>query len=109
MDVVIPGLGTTSGFTGFLKGIIVGLTTDATGGLYSTIDVKVVSRVETVGGGSTETRIDLSRRIYNFAAFGTSLALNIVNNSGVNSTGLGLLLMTPATAVDWYDQQTTLV
>ena len=54
---VIPGAGTTSGFTGFLKGIVVGLTTDATGG-DSKVDIKVVSRVETVGGGSTETKID---------------------------------------------------
>ena len=54
--IFIPGAGTTSGFTGFLKGIIVGMATDVTGG--TTLDIKVVSRVETVGGGSTETEID---------------------------------------------------
>jgi len=100
---VIPGAGTTSGFTGFLKGIIVGLTTDASGGA-SKVDVKVVSRVETVGGGSTETRIDYQEG-FNGAQFGTSVALNFVNNSGVNSTGLMASAMTPTTAVDWYDQQ----
>ena len=100
---VIPGAGTTSGFTGFLKGIVVGLTTDATGG-SSKVDIKVVSRVETVGGGSTETRIDYQEG-FGGASFGTSVALNFVNNSGVNSTGLGAVAYTPTTAVDWYDQQ----
>ena len=101
---VIPGSGTTSEFTGFLKGIITGLTTDANGN-SSTIDVKVVSRVETVGGGSTETKIDYAEGT-TFAAFGTGTALNIVNNSGVNTTGRLSAALTPATAVDWYDQQT---
>ena len=101
---VIPGAGTTSGFTGFLKGIVVGLTTDATGA-DSKVDIKVVSRVETVGGGSTETKIDYQEG-FNGAQFGTSVALNFVNNSGVNSTGLGAVAYTPTTAVDWYDQQT---
>ena len=102
--VVIPGSGTTSEFTGFLKGIITGLTTDASGN-SSTIDVKVVSRVETVGTGSTETKIDYAEGT-SFAAFGTGTALNIVNNSGVNTTGRLAAAQTPATVVDWYDQQT---
>ena len=101
---VIPGAGTTTGFTGFLKGIVVGLTTDATGA-DSKVDIKVVSRVETVGGGSTETKIAYQEGL-NGAQFGTSVALNFVNNSGVNSTGLGAVAYTPTTAVDWYDQQT---
>ncbi len=100
---VIPGAGTTSGFTGFLKGIVVGLTTDASGG-DSKVDIKVVSRVETVGGGSTETKIEYQEG-FGGASFGTSVALNFVNNSGVNSEGLGSGAMTPGTAVDWYDQQ----
>ena len=102
--VTIPGSGTTSSFTGFLKGIITGLTTDSSGN-SSTIDIKVVSRVETVGGGSTETKIDYAEGT-SFAAFGTGTALNIVNNSGVNTTGRLSGALTPATAVDWYDQQT---
>ena len=102
--VVIPGTGTTSEFTGFLKGIITGLTTDSSGN-SSTIDIKVVSRVETVGTGSTETKIDYAEGT-SFAAFGTSVALNIVNNSGVNTTGVISSALTPGTAVDWYDQQT---
>ena len=55
-NAVVPGAGSTTGFTGFLKGIITGITTDSVGG-NSTIDVKIVSRVETVGGGSTETAV----------------------------------------------------
>jgi hypothetical protein len=102
--VVIPGSGTTSTFTGYLKGIIVGLSTDADGN-SSTIDVKVVSRVETVGTGSTETKISYQEGT-SFAAFGTGTALNVVNNSGVNTTGVLGSALTPATAVDWYDQQT---
>ena len=102
--VVIPGTGTTSEFTGFLKGIITGLTTDSSGN-SSTIDIKVVSRVETVGTGSTETKIDYKEGT-SFAAFGTGTALNIVNNSGVNTTGTLSAALTPATAIDWYDQQT---
>ena len=100
---VIPGAGTTTGFTGFLKGIIVGLTTDASGG-SSKVDVKVVSRVETVGGGSTETKISYQEG-FDGAQFGTSVALNFVANTGVNSTGPGAGAMTPTSAVDWYDQQ----
>jgi hypothetical protein len=42
--VVLPGAGTTSVFTGYLKGIITGVNQDATNG-NSTIDVKIVSRV----------------------------------------------------------------
>ena len=103
-NAVIPGSGTTTGFTGFLKGIVVGLNTDATGG-NSTVDVKVVSRVETVGGGSTETAITYQEGSTT-RAFGTSVAVDFVNNSGINSTGLQATRFTPSTAVDWYDQQT---
>jgi len=103
--VTIPGSGTTATFNGFLKGIITGLTTDANGN-SSTLDIKVVSRVETVGGGSTETKIDYAEGTA-FAAFGTGTGLNIVNNSGVNTTGIiPNKVYTPTTAVDWYDQQT---
>ena len=105
-NAVIPGSGTTSGFTGFLKGIIVGLNTDTTGNA-STVDVKIVSRVETVGGGSTETAVTYQEGSTT-RAFGTAVALNFVNNSGVNSTGTNPsnTVYTPTSAIDWYDQQT---
>ena len=57
--VVIAGSGSTSEFNGFLKGIITGVTT-ALSGTASSIDVKIVSRVEEVGGGSTETKVTYS-------------------------------------------------
>ena len=41
----IPGDGSTSSFSGYLKGIITGVNTATSGGNNSTIDVKVVSRV----------------------------------------------------------------
>ena len=96
--VTIPGLGTTSSFTGYLKGIITGVTTSTTGS--STIDVKIVSRVHTVGGGATETKIEYQEGTA-YAAFDTSDTLSFVGASGASSAGVAV-----ATAVDWYDQQT---
>ena len=46
------------------------------------------------------------KKAFGGASFGTSVALNFVNNSGVNSTGLGAVTAyTPTSAVDWYDEQ----
>ena len=100
----LPGSGTTSSFTGYLKGIITGVSTDSTSGA-STINVKIVSRVETSGAGSTETAIDYAEGNA-LNSFTTSSSLYFVNNSGIN-TGLSAVTpYTPATAVDWYNQQT---
>ena len=52
VNAVIPGAGTTSTFNGFIKGIITGVSTSTDGN--STIDVKILSRVDTSG---TETAI----------------------------------------------------
>ena len=103
-NAVIAGTGSTSGFTGFLKGIIVGLNTDASGG-SSTIDIKIVSRVETIGGGSTETAVTY-QEASTTRAFGTGTAIHFVNSAGINSTGSLPATYTPTTAVDWYEQQT---
>ena len=99
---VLPGSGTTSVYTGYVKGIITGVTTASSGS--STIDVKVVSRVNSTG---TETRIDYAEGDA-FASFGTTNALYFVNSVGVNTGALGSQATgtTAATAVDWYDQQT---
>ena len=103
-NVVIPGAGSTSGFTGYLKGIITGVSTDAVAST-STIDVKIVSRVSYAG---TETKISYAESDP-ARSFETSDALNMVNNSGIN-TGTGsagvAVQWTAASAVDWYDQQT---
>lgn len=93
--VVIPGAGTTSVFNGYLKGIITGVTTDATSGA-SSIDVKIVSRVS----GSTETTINYQQS-NSAASIAVSDTVNFVNNSGIN-TGTS---QAATTSVDWYDQQ----
>ena len=103
ISTTIAGLGTTTSFSGYLKGIITGINTDANGGA-STLDIKVISRVETVGGGATETRITYAESNAG-ASFVAGQALHFVNSSGVNSTGLGYNV-TASTVTDWYDQQT---
>jgi hypothetical protein len=78
----IAGVGTTSSFTGYLKGIITGVSTDSTNG-NSTINVKIVSRVSS---GATETAITYSEG-NSVASFIQTNPLYFVNNSGIN-TGL---------------------
>ena len=101
--VTIPGSGSTTSFTGYLKGIITGVNTSTTGN--STIDVKIVSRVETIGGGSTETKITYQEGA-SYSSFATTDTLHFVNNSGVNTTGSADATYSPNTAVDWYNEQT---
>ena len=98
-DVVIPGAGTTTTFTGYLKGIITGVSTDAVNG-NSTIDVKIVSQVSSAG---TETKLNYQQS--NAArSFESADGIKFVNNVGVN-TG-NATVTTAASAVDWYEQQT---
>ena len=97
----LPGSGTTSTFTGYVKGIITGVSTAASG-TTSTIDVKIVSRVSSTG---TETRIDYAEGD-GFSSFDTSDTVYFVNSSGINTGSTASAGTTPATAVDWYDQQT---
>ena len=101
--VVIAGSGTTSEFNGYLKGIITGIST-TTSGTGGTVDVKIVSRVETVSGGSTETKIDYAEGSAS-NAFAANQTLWFVDNVGVNSTGIGVGA-TSSTIADWYDAQT---
>jgi len=95
-SAIIAGSGTTSTFDGYLKGIITGVSTDATDG-NSTIDVKIVSRVSSAG---TETSITYAQGNSNSSIEESDL-INFTNNSG---SGVGTA--TATTAVDWYDQQT---
>ena len=100
-STVLAGIGSTSLFTGYLKGIVTGIVTDATSG-NSSIDVKVVSRVSSAG---TETKIDYAQG-NSVSSFASGNRLFFVNNSGVNS-GLSTAVTTNATSVsDWYDNQT---
>ena len=92
---VLPGSGTTSVFTGFVKGIITGALDDATG-VASKLDVKIVSRVDSAGN---ETRIDYAEGDP-FASFSSTAEL--VFTAPGSASGI----TTATAAVDWYDQQT---
>ena len=93
---VIAGSGSTSVFSGYLKGIITGVTTDTTNG-NSTIDVKIVSRVSTAG---TETKIDYAEGTTT-GAFSASDAVKFINSSGAQAGSA-----TVASVSDWYNNQT---
>lgn len=97
--------GTISTITGFIKGIVTGVKTDAGGGA-STFDVKWFSRVHTIGSGSTETRISYEKN-----SDGASISIGstfqsdtsiVFKNSGGSVTGSGI---SATTAIDWYDEQ----
>ena len=57
-SVNIPGTGSTESFSGYLKGIITGVTTDSTNEA-STVDVKIVARVSTIAGSCNISAIGL--------------------------------------------------
>ncbi len=97
---VIPGTGTTSLFSGFIKGIITGVTTDSTDSA-STIDVKIVERVTAAG---VKTAITYEEGAA-WASFSTSNSVRFLNNSGVVTESSAVNAFTPASAVDWYDEQ----
>ena len=94
----IAGVGTTALFTGYIKGIITGVTTDSASG-NSSIDVRVLSRVSSAG---TETPISYSQNSPT-ASFEASDVITFFTNAGVQT---GTAITTVTTAVDWYDQQT---
>jgi len=95
--VTVAGVGATSQFSGYLKGIITGVSTSTTGN--STFDVKIVSRVSAAG---TETQINYAKGS-DLTSISATSTLTFINSSGV-STGTGSY--TAVTSVDWYDQQT---
>jgi len=94
--VTLPGTGSTSTFTGYLKGIIVGVSTDATNS-NSTIDVKILSRVSSAG---TETRISYAEGS-TYESFASGNNLKFINSSGAQAG-----VATAASISDWYDNQT---
>jgi hypothetical protein len=95
-DSVIAGSGSTSTFSGYLKAIITGVTTDSIGG-NSSIDVKIVARVSTAG---TETKINYAEGSTT-AAFSESNSISFIDNSG------GLAGVASVISVsDWYENQT---
>jgi hypothetical protein len=91
---VIPGIGLTSIFNGYLKGIITGVGT-------STLDVKVTSLVST----GTTTDIPTTYQQRNQAAsIRPGNALSIVNSAGTAVTTYTLSSNSDAVK-DWYDEQ----
>ena len=117
-NLTTVGLGTTTLFTGHLKGIVTGVRTDATNG-DSKFDVKITHRVSSAG---TETSIDyatnslpnsfktVSNNTFSGGIGVGATTVFFVNSSGIN-TGAPNAANTAAsaeivTAVDWYDQQT---
>jgi len=104
------GVGTTSTTNGYVKGIITGVATNTSTTEQSTIDVKIVSRVQTTGAGATETSIDYAQ-FDPQSSITKGVTLFGVNSSGINTDGgsglLGASLITGVTTVsDWYNNQT---
>ena len=96
ISTIIAGVGTTTPFVGYLKGIITGITTDVTNS-NSSISVKITSRVSS---GGAETQITYGEGT-SFAAFANSQTLSFVGSSG---TSWGTA--TAASVTDWYNEQT---
>lgn len=97
VSATFAGVGATSTFTGHLKGIITGVSTDATNG-NSTIDVKIVSTVSSAGTETATNYIEYN----SLASFESNDTLYFVNNSGINTGSTG----TAGTVTDWYNNQT---
>jgi hypothetical protein len=96
---VIPGAGTTSTFTGFLQGIITGQSEDS-------IDVKIISRVDTSAGAGASTqftRVDYNEKVRT-ASFRDGDVISVIDSTG-SLVGSATTLAVDAVS-DWYDNQT---
>jgi molybdopterin-binding protein len=91
---ILVGAGSTSTFTGYLKGIVTGKTA-------TTIDVKLTARVAT--GSTAETAIDYKEG-NQLSAILPGNTITVVNSAGVAQT-TQTLGSTATDVVDWYDQQ----
>jgi len=88
ITATLPGAGSTSSLSGYLKGVITGIGA-------STLDVKVLSYVS----GATETTVDYQPGgVYQFDS-STSIII-------YNSSSVGVATTTPYSKTDWFDQQT---
>ena len=100
------GLGTTTTTNGYVKGIITGVTTDSTNA-NSTIDVKIVSKVEQTGSTiGTETYVDYAQ-FDEQASITTGSIVYCVSTAGTNKGGDYKIpsVNTAGTCTDWYDNQ----
>ena len=94
---VLAGAGSTSSFSGYMKGIITGVSTGtATDGSDSTFTVKVQGRITDAGVGTTLTYAE-GDALSSFSA----AAVTVWNNAGVSTA-----TFTATSATDWYDSQT---
>jgi hypothetical protein len=103
ISTTLVGPGTTSTITGYLKGIITGVTTDATNS-NSSFDVKIVSRVS-----SANTEAAITYEEGNATnSFTTNSVLHFVTAAGINTGGGNddFETKTVTKIDDWYDQQT---
>lgn len=89
---VVAGVGATSLFNGYLKGIVTGKTA-------TSLDVKVVSRVAT---GSTVEQLVTYKEGDQLSSFVAGSEITVVNSAGVAQTTQTLAA---SSVVDWYDQQ----
>jgi hypothetical protein len=98
-NVTSAGVGTTSVFNGYLKGIITGIGA-------STVEVKINSVVSTAG---VETPVDYAQKSqlqsFKAATGGGTLTVNLITSAGIASTSATINTGTNP-ILDWYDQQT---
>lgn len=94
-NVVYAGAGTTSTFSGYLKGIVTGINT-----VSSTFDVKIVSIVDT---NNTETLVDYSQRS-DLTSFRPGDQLFVTNSAGASVASTTLSSIS-SSVLDWYDNQ----
>ena len=99
VNSIKAGSGSTSVFTGYVKGIITGVSTSTLG--QSSFDVKIVSRYDSVSG--VESQIDYAERD-RLSSFSSLDQFNFVNNAG-SSAGVATA-GTILSVEDWYDEQT---
>ena len=94
VNVPSAGVGTTSVFNGYLKGIITGIAT-------STVDVKITSLVSSDG---TETPVTYAQR-NQLRSFRPTNSVSIISDTGTSlaTTTIG---SGSNDLLDWYDQQT---
>jgi hypothetical protein len=92
LSTAVAGVGTTSTFTGYLKGVITGVGN-------SEIYVKVLSNVSS---GNTETSVTYNT--YSFNSTSTISIGNTTTNSGVGTTNSNQV--TTFGVEDWYSNQT---
>jgi hypothetical protein len=98
-NVPAAGIGTTSVFNGYLKGIVTGIGA-------STVEVKIHSVVSTEGD---ETEVDYAQksqlRSFKAATGGGNLSVNFITSAGIATTSVTINTGTNPIR-DWYDQQT---